>query len=49
MPAFDRLERMERFEQYGTNGFLAVLPWRQSLPLSHATCQLLYTVPGIGP
>jgi hypothetical protein len=25
------------------------LPWRQSLHLSHPTCQLLYTVPGIPP
>jgi hypothetical protein len=24
------------------------LPWRQSLNRSHASCQLLYTVPGIG-
>jgi hypothetical protein len=31
----------------GTNGFLAILPWDQSLYLSRGTCQLPYTVPGI--
>jgi hypothetical protein len=33
---------MRREQPFGRS-----LPWRQSLHLYHATCQLLYTVPGI--